>query len=692
MNSTLEDFSQFSEPGEDDWFKNVTKFHPASTTVAEYASGVEFCLKTFLTRGRSSSVSSDSEGSCTAGRGFHDTDIVLIEAKYGKNAFLGSGVLLQNPSTWGKVDKSARRFIVTAGHCVSKVQYGELNKYEHIRLRLPIKPWKNFPEDCEKYCPGAGEMKPFYSNIMCGPEHIFVHPEYKGNWDFYDIALIAIPEVTPSKNAAKFQLWKVGTPFTSVSVAGFPLATEQNKVCSHIPYVSTRVCAHHENMKVEFKNNATMMRYCCRTFNGMSGGSVLFENNIIGMHTAGDAQYPGERGNGILFTEELRAWMQKSYFKWEEFGLGEHQMDNGMGKMLRAACISKNLCRVKELLSQGANPSWRDEEGNTPVWLLINSYHPCEQGHVSLFESTSGWLARSNFSRGEGHACLLALIENDADVNTPPKKGGLTPLQAAVKIGNMKYLQFLVQAKADVNAPNMYGNTPAIIAAWNGKKDCLKYLLDMKADLKTTNNSGESAVMHAAGAIYGGIYCLKLLEHMNADLNKACQMGRTPSYYAALLGTTDCLQFLGEMKADLMSVDQFGNSPVIAAAANGNLECLKLLGEMKADLAISNLQEQTAAYHASKFGRTECLKFLANEGVNLTDSKTSIRDASSACVEFLENYIDSFSVGEEIFFKSKAEEEYEVGYVGSVRPLKIYQKGWIFNHYQNYVIKKESNI
>ena len=35
-------------------------------------------------------------------------------------------------------------------------------------------------------------------------------------------------------------------------------------------------------LKVEFKKNNTMMRYRCATFEGMSGGGVLFDHCIVG--------------------------------------------------------------------------------------------------------------------------------------------------------------------------------------------------------------------------------------------------------------------------------------------------------------------------------------------------------------------------------------------------------------------------
>lgn len=212
----------------DSWFNDVSRFVAASNIFQEgaFEKRDEF-LEKFLKGAQNAKAKLESDQTITAGRGFYDTDIVLTEAKDDNNsAITGSGVLLQDPSTWGEVNESAYRFVVTAGHCVCIVQYNEVEKYNPIRLRIPIKPWKDFPQDVEKYRHGANEMKFFYSNIMCGPSQVFVHPDYKGHWDFQDIALIAIPSVTPSPTVRSFRLFNAHAGLTASSIVGFPLSTK----------------------------------------------------------------------------------------------------------------------------------------------------------------------------------------------------------------------------------------------------------------------------------------------------------------------------------------------------------------------------------------------------------------------------------------------------------------------------------
>merc|ERR1719354_1253972 len=173
----------------DAWFKDVSKFLPATNSEEAATSEVssdDSHFETFL-KGIGTKHNPDSDEVSKVQRGFHKTDVVMIEADLVDSMFFGSGVLMQNPSTWGQVDQSARRFVLTAAHCVCDIRFDgwssfKKKQYQDIRLRIPIKPWKNFPEDYDKYCHHSVEMNKYFSNIVVDPNHVFVHPKYKGSW------------------------------------------------------------------------------------------------------------------------------------------------------------------------------------------------------------------------------------------------------------------------------------------------------------------------------------------------------------------------------------------------------------------------------------------------------------------------------------------------------------------------------
>ena len=88
----------------------MTKFLPASTSYEQgglHAEDAVFFGEDLVKNEYSPKIINDSESTFRAERGFHDTDVVLTEAKtQQRHLFLGSGVLLQSPATWGSVDES----------------------------------------------------------------------------------------------------------------------------------------------------------------------------------------------------------------------------------------------------------------------------------------------------------------------------------------------------------------------------------------------------------------------------------------------------------------------------------------------------------------------------------------------------------------------------------------------------------
>lgn len=153
-----------SEPTDDfDWFENVT-FAPAGTSAQESAA---------------------LEHSHSPGKlrlGFYGPDIFVTEGVTSRKNSLGTCVLLQDPATWGEKDDSLRRFAITAGHCVGDVDaFGKFKKFSNLRIRIPKRPWKNFPEDTSNYKHGAKETNHLYNSVVIGKEQIFVHEEHDQN-------------------------------------------------------------------------------------------------------------------------------------------------------------------------------------------------------------------------------------------------------------------------------------------------------------------------------------------------------------------------------------------------------------------------------------------------------------------------------------------------------------------------------
>ena len=69
-----------------------------------------------------------------------------------------------------------------------------------------------------------------------------------------------------------------------------------------------------------------------------------------------------------------------------------------------------------------------------------------------------------------------------------------TPLHIACNRGNLKIIQILVEAHANINAQDKDGSTPTHILSNNGYNDSLAWLLSKEPDLTLKNIYGEIAV------------------------------------------------------------------------------------------------------------------------------------------------------------------------------------------------------
>lgn len=98
---------------------------------------------------------------------------------------------------------------------------------------------------------------------------------------------------------------------------------------------------------------------------------------------------------------------------------------------------------------------------------------------------------------------------------------GNTPLHShsASANGNAEQCQLLIDAKADVNAINNFGNTPLMQAVRHGKPEAIPVFLAAGADLSITNMLGDTAMTVAPTfqlAAEGNATCRELIHnHMH---------------------------------------------------------------------------------------------------------------------------------------------------------------------------------
>ena len=153
----------------------------------------------------------------------------------------------------------------------------------------------------------------------------------------------------------------------------------------------------------------------------------------------------------------------------------------GESALMIAAQLGNVSC-INKLLALGANPSWKDNGGETALMWVVNILPKKAENQL---------------------ACLKALIFAGADVSSSSGCGD-SALMLAVEGADLHIVQALLAAGAEVNKWDKFGQTALIRAVGNGKPDVVQYvqvLLDAGSDIEHMDQHGNTPLM---GAIESG--------------------------------------------------------------------------------------------------------------------------------------------------------------------------------------------
>jgi serine/threonine-protein phosphatase 6 regulatory ankyrin repeat subunit B len=236
----------------------------------------------------------------------------------------------------------------------------------------------------------------------------------------------------------------------------------------------------------------------------------------------------------------------------------------------------------------------------------------------------------------------------------------------ASKGGHLDVVQFLLEAKADLEAKNKKGDTPLMVAGEGGHLDVIQFLLEAKANLEAKNKEGDT-VLHFA------IYCKKtnvvqyLIKEARANLETKNDRGYTPLFSAVgfhtvreiegkehgfenageeYLDVVRCLleakanveeslhnsAYLGDLKMVELLIKEYhtdidirdhGHTPLMRAAQSGKLKTVQYLLEAKANLEAKSNSGATALSAAICQNQVEVVQYLVNEARANVETKDS---------------------------------------------------------------------
>ncbi|KAL3466952.1 ankyrin repeat-containing domain protein [Aspergillus heterothallicus] len=241
----------------------------------------------------------------------------------------------------------------------------------------------------------------------------------------------------------------------------------------------------------------------------------------------------------------------------------------------QCAMLRKNREIVDLYRSRGVNINWRNERGQTAVWM-------------------AAWSIESEAS------IMEYLIDLGADVNIP-SKGGFTPLlsECLHPAQRRDVIRMLVQAGADVNTASETGLTPLLSVMWSSTNiqlsPVVRLLLEHggRVDSRDVHGRGVLHLRDIPFADQQASDSVALVLDYDADINQRDSHGRTPLHY-----TVDSVIYpkvaetLLVRGADINARDKFGNTPLhmvcrVIDGGYGDKLCLRLL-ELGADPNLRN--------------------------------------------------------------------------------------------------------
>jgi len=303
---------------------------------------------------------------------------------------------------------------------------------------------------------------------------------------------------------------------------------------------------------------------------------------------------------------------------------------------------------VQFLISRGAAVNAKTRIGRTPQWVLPNSVP------------------------GFGHGIGIVRGGLPDRGLRQPIPGGMTPLLYACRDGRMDTVGALLDAGADVNAPDANGITPLITAITNNHPDVARLLIDRGADVKAVDWYGRTPLWAAVetrnmdvdnATFENGIdrvpflELIQLLLERGADPNARTQevppirrdflrvtgslswvdfTGQTPFVTAALAGDVSVMKLLIAHGAD-PHIPTFSGTTALMAAAGVNwvvdqtydegpealFEAVKLCVELGMDVGAVNSMGLTALHGAANRGSDDIIRLLVELGakIDATDAE-----------------------------------------------------------------------
>lgn len=273
-----------------------------------------------------------------------------------------------------------------------------------------------------------------------------------------------------------------------------------------------------------------------------------------------------EASRSILFDQLLK------------YGADVNAQDNyGETPIHIAARLGMDKEIIQKLVDAGADPNERNKKGQTPLMLAVER-NQLEQAEIFIQlgsnvhdQDNDG---QSSFMRGIDLGLkAVKLMVNNKNIAVRDSYGR-TPLHiACLKNASLDIIDYLINAKSEINTRDKDGNSPLHIAVKNNNKELGLILISKDADIFITNNLGESPLKLSYDLNAGREDWLI----SNKTINSKDATGNTPLHLAAEWNNPNMIIYLLNKGSNINAKNDNGETPFFSSMKGNSPTCIDAL-------------------------------------------------------------------------------------------------------------------
>ncbi len=218
-------------------------------------------------------------------------------------------------------------------------------------------------------------------------------------------------------------------------------------------------------------------------------------------------------------------------------------------------------------------------------------------------------------------AQVQALVASDpALVDAEKAPNRKTPLHYAAQGGHATVVAFLLDKGAQVNRPNIAGETALHYAVGLDDPETVKLLLSRGADPQAKTTDGSTPLQMAAA--WGQLGSIEALLEKGADPRQTLPSGETLLHVAALVGPPEAVALFASRGVMVNAANPAGATPLVLACAAGNVATARALLALGADPNLRDEQGRQALVLAARAGDAGLVAQLLEAGAKVAEGST----------------------------------------------------------------------